>query len=95
MIIWNLPSITFDIKIILPSINLILLSLICIENDSSELSNSEHNINTVFLGIIIEEKLLTLSTCMLLEESLWLSVATPVRNVFFSDSVACRYMPFK
>ena len=59
-------------------------------SDSSISLNNEHNWNTVLRGIIIDAKFFMLLTCMLLDESLWLSVATPVKKVLLLDSVACR-----
>ena len=86
---------TLEINRIFPKENLILLSLDCIVNGSDVSDKSEHNWNTVFLGKINDMKLFLLSISRLLDESLWLSVATPVKKFLPCASVKWRNMPFK
>ena len=52
-------------------------------------SNKEINWKIVFLGKIIDSILVFGSISKLLEDSLWLSVATPQRNDLFSNFVLC------
>mgnify|MGYP001963138409 CR=1 FL=1 len=80
---------------ILPKVNFILLSPVCIESWSVLSAKREHNWKTVFLGKIKEEKLLVFSISKLLDDNRWLSVATPVKKLLSWASVICRKTPFK
>ena len=58
-------------------------------------SKREDSWNTVFLGKIKDEKSSVFPISKLLEESLWLSVATPDKKVLFPDLVLCKKIPLR
>ena len=74
----------------LPKVNLILFSLVCIDNFSLDSVNKEQSWKTVFLGRIKDEKLYEFYISKLREDKLWLSVATPVKKFLNNAFVNCK-----
>ena len=86
----NLPSITLEISTPPSNLNLIFDLLFDISIGLLLCSNREINWKIVFFGKIIGSIWIFWSISILLEESLWLSVATPHKNDLFSNVVLCR-----